>query len=703
MPEETKIHFLDYWRVIKLRKAIILSVFLLVLLTAAAVTFSLPRIYYANVRMRVERERPTVAIFEANAAAGFDPIFQMDQVEILQSQKIGYRVVDKEQLVAKWAISGPESAAKEQAFQILRGRLKVMPVRNSSLIEVGFFSTDPVEAADLANAMGIIYRDSRLEEPMIQIEMGLEKLREEYNAQHKLVETAQQKVNDLRKDLNLDILSNRSRLNEETIQRLHGDRSGAMIAMLVDKTRADQINKLTNAELKRASQQIVGDPQVSSLQTALQNAELQLVKLLQTYGPEHPTVKDATATQKKLDEQLEEAINVMRKSLEIQCEVDRAKVQALEEELRMARVTGAEKEAARYIPFENAQKELEFQVSLRDAIKARVSQESVSIKVPRTAVEIIDQARPSTAPVKPNVPLYLGLAAIAGLALGVMLAFFVEYLDTSVKTIDDVERYLGLPVLGVIPQNVEMLSTVGQDSPHAEAYRVLRANIEFGKKDPQANSITIVSAGAGEGKTTTLFNLAVVCAQNGDKVLVVDSDMRRPTLHKRFGVSNEVGLTDVLMNDVKVEDCIQTTNVPNLYFLPSGKLPKIAIGILKSQKMRDLIQDLKMRYDLVLFDSPPIMGVSDASVLASEVDFAVLVIQYRKYPRAMPARAKQAVENVGGRLIGVVLNSIVMSHDESYYYYNAYYDHYSRSEEATPEAPIEKPAEEAETETKGTY
>jgi capsular exopolysaccharide synthesis family protein len=261
---------------------------------------------------------------------------------------------------------------------------------------------------------------------------------------------------------------------------------------------------------------------------------------------------------------------------------------------------------------------------------------------------------------------------------------------------------LGLPVLGVIPQNVELLSTVGQDSPHAEAYRVLRANIEFGKKDPQANSITVVSAGAGEGKSTTLFNLAVVCAQNGDKVLVVDSDMRRPTLHKRFGVSNEIGLTDVLMNDAKMEDVIQSTNVPNLYFLPSGKLPKIAIGILKSQKMRDLIQDLKMRYDMVLFDSPPIMGVSDASVLASEVDFAILVIQYRKYPRAMPARAKQAVENVGGRLIGVVLNSIVMSHDESYYYYNAYYDHYSRSEEAQPEAVAAAPPA-AEEESKGTY
>ena len=701
MPEETKIHFLDYWRVIKLRKAIVLSVFLLVLLTAAAVTFSLPRIYYANVTMKIEREKMTVAIFEASAAGGYDPVFQMDQVEIMRSQKIGYRVVDKENLVAKWAIGGPESMAKEQAYQNLRSRLKVMPVRGSSLVELGFYSTDPVEAADLANAMAVLYRESRLEEPIAQIEAGLDKLREEYNTQQKLVEAAQHKVNELRKDVDLDVLSNRgARLNEETIQRLHGDRSNAMIQMLVDKTRLDEITKLTDDELKHASPTFLGDPTISNLQSALQSADLQLVKLQQTYGPDHPVVKDAVATQKKLDEQLGEAIKVMRKGLEISYLQDQAKVSALEEQLRSARVTGTEKEREKYIPFDNAQKELEFQITLRDSIKTRINQETVSMKVPRTAVEIIDQARTPTAPSQPNVPLYLGLAALIGIGFGLVLAFFIEYLDTSVKTIDDVERYLGLPVLGVIPQNIEMLSTVGQDSPHAEAYRVLRANIEFGKKDPQANSITVVSAGAGEGKTTTLFNLAVVCAQNGDKVLCVDSDMRRPTLHKRFGLSNDVGLTDVLMNDVKVEDCIQTTNVPNLYFLPSGKLPKIAIGILKSQKMRDLIQDLKMRYDLVLFDSPPIMGVSDASVLASEVDFAILIIQYRKYPRAMPARAKQAVENVGGRLIGVVLNSIVMSHDESYYYYNAYYDHYSRSEDAHTEESEKTPEE---SETKGTY
>lgn len=686
---------------VKLRKAIILSVFLLVLLTAAAVTFSLPRIFYANVRMKVEREKVTVEIFEARAGGGFDPIFQMDQVEIIRSQKIGYRLVDKEDLIRKWQVSGADAMAREQAFQILRSRLNVMPLRNSSLLEVGFYSTNPEECADMANAIGTIYRDSRLEEPTLQIEMGLEKLREEYNAQQKLVVEAQQKVNSLRKDLDLDVIGNRARLNDEVIQRLHGDRSTAMIDLLVSKTRMDQISKLTNAEMKNASPSIIGDASVANLQAALQAADLGLVKLLQTYGPEHPMVKDTQATRKKLDEQLDDAINVMRKGFQIQYEVARAKTDALEKELQTARITSADKEPTKYIPFENALKELEFQMSLRDAIKARVAQEAISIKIPRTSVEIIDQARPPTAPVKPNVPLYLGLAAIAGLVMGIMLAFFIEYLDTSVKTIDDVERYLGLPVLGVIPQNVELLSTVGQDSPHAEAYRVLRANIEFGKKDPQANSITVVSAGAGEGKSTTLFNLAVVCAQNGDKVLVVDSDMRRPTQHKRFGLSNDIGLADLLMNDAKIEDVIQGTNVPNLYFLSSGKLPKIAIGVLKSQKMRDLVQDLKMRYDMVLFDSPPIMGVSDASVLTSEVDFAILVIQYRKYPRAMSARAKQAVENVGGRLIGVVLNSIVMSHDESYYYYNAYYDHYSRSEEAEP-APAAAPAPQ-EGESKGAY
>jgi capsular exopolysaccharide synthesis family protein len=222
----------------------------------------------------------------------------------------------------------------------------------------------------------------------------------------------------------------------------------------------------------------------------------------------------------------------------------------------------------------------------------------------------------------------------------------------------------------------------GPDSPHAEAYRVLRTNILFSQKDPKLNTITVVSGGAGEGKSTTIFNLATVFAQNGHRVLVVDSDLRRPSIHKLLQVSNSIGLTNYLLKQNTLEEVIQTTPLPTLDFMPSGKLPSSSMGILSSAQMKELIRELKRRYDYVFFDSPPIMGVSDASILSSEVDSVLQVIQYRRYPQPMTIRAKQMIEKVGGNLLGIVLNNINMASDENYYYYSGYYyDYYSKQDD----------------------
>ena len=213
----------------------------------------------------------------------------------------------------------------------------------------------------------------------------------------------------------------------------------------------------------------------------------------------------------------------------------------------------------------------------------------------------------------------------------------------------------------------------------------MRTNLLFSRKDEKLNAIAVVSAGAGEGKSTTVFNLAAVFAQNGQRVIVVDSDLRRPTLHKMIRVTNNIGLTNYLLKQNTLEEVIQTTSLPTLDFMASGKLPSSSLGILSSAQMRALITELKQHYDYVFFDSPPVMGVSDASILASEVDMTIMVVQYRRYPQPMNIRAKQMIEKVGGNLVGIVLNNINMSQDESYYYYSGYYhEYYSRDAEQEP-------------------
>ncbi len=279
-------------------------------------------------------------------------------------------------------------------------------------------------------------------------------------------------------------------------------------------------------------------------------------------------------------------------------------------------------------------------------------------------------------PARPRVALNLALGALVGLILGIGLAFFIEYLDTSIKTMDDVETLLGVPVLAIIPRNIQILHHATGDIPDAEAYRILRTNVEFNRAGPDAKTISIVSGGPGEGKSTTLVNLAFIAAQGGYSTLIVDADLRRPVQHTFFDVDNKIGLTNYLTTDMALEDAILPTKVKNLSLLPSGALPADAVGILNSQRMSDLIAELKTRYDIILFDSPPMLGVSDASVLASEVDHTIIVVQHRRFPRAMLTRVKQAIVGVGGNVLGVVLNNVDLKHDQNYYYYTSYYGYY---------------------------
>jgi capsular exopolysaccharide synthesis family protein len=176
--------------------------------------------------------------------------------------------------------------------------------------------------------------------------------------------------------------------------------------------------------------------------------------------------------------------------------------------------------------------------------------------------------------------------------------------------------------------------------------------------------------------------MAYVCAQQGEKVLLIDADLRRPVQHTILGVSNRFGLTNVLLRDVPVEEAIKATSVPNLHFLPSGRLPRTSLGVLDPKRIGELVASLKSKYDVVLIDTPPLVGISDSSIIAKETDGAILVVQYRKYPRDMLIKAKQMVEALGVKTVGAVLNNINVMRDDYYYYYHSYYSDYYHSSQS---------------------
>ena len=400
-------------------------------------------------------------------------------------------------------------------------------------------------------------------------------------------------------------------------------------------------------------------------------------------GARHPQMVAQISQVQGLKRDLDVAVVTLRETLLTNYELVNERL-GLMEETSQAQEEDLVKLATELHSYREATRDYESALELLQQLKVVHSSERVSLTAPTEPITIQEEPKAGEKPVSPKVTLNLVLGAIVGLVFGIAIAFFLEYIDTSVKSLEDVERFLQVPVLAVIPKDVGVLHKQSGMSPDAEAYRILRTNIEFNRKNPEDNSITVVSGGAGEGKSTTLVNLAYVCAQGGYTTLMIDADLRRPRLHTFFDINNSVGLTNYLTTDLMLEDVILQTPVDNLYFMPSGVLPADAAGILNSRRMSELVQEVKQRFDLVLIDSPPILGVSDASVLASEVDLTMIVVQHRKLPRNMLIRVKQAVENVGGQVIGVVLNNVDVRSDNQYQYYTSYYTYYAPS--AEPEA-----------------
>jgi capsular exopolysaccharide synthesis family protein len=696
-PAETKLHFLDYWRIIRIRKTVIMAVFLLVVLTTTAVTLILPESWSSTVRISVEKDVSDIAPlgFQQFSGQTIDPFFIQTEFEKIRSKKVLHKVIENLKLNEKWAerYNNGLPLKTYETFNILKERIDVRQTRNTSLIEIHVFSDAKIkpaqEAADIANEIANVYRTNRVELKREQALGAIETLKEERVKHEKEVEEAQAYADKLRKELKISDIPEfngvASTLEPETLRRLEGARIEVESAY---KGIAEHLGKLrelaTKAPslLRKSILTAFNDELLSKLMQDLSTTEVTLASKATVYGPESPEIKQLAAMQADLNTKVNDRIDGMLSGLEVNVAAKKAQLDSLAQAVDAAKTNDVER-AALFRPYFESKRRLENLQKIMDAVVLRIEQERIDASLPKKGiVEITDPAEPGIRPVSPNLKLNIALGVIVGLIVGVGLAFFIEYLDTSVKTIDDVERALQSPVLGVIPQNVGSLLQEGPESPHAEAYRVLRTNVLFSRKQDDANSLTVVSGGAGEGKSTTIFNLSVVFAQNGERVLLVDSDLRRPSLHKLLNVSNSLGLTSYLLGQSTLEQVIQTTGIPTLDFLPSGKLPSSSLGILNSTQMKDFIREAKRRYDFVFFDSPPIMGVSDASILASEVDLAVLVIQYRKYPQAMTLRAKQMVEKVGGTLLGVVLNNINISQDSYYYYYSGYYyDYYSKREE----------------------
>ncbi len=703
--QESRLHFLDYWRIIRIRKTVIIAVFMLVVITATLVTFILPEQFASTATLKIERDKSDIDELAGNSRiSAFDPYYIQTEFEVIQSETILSRVVDVLDLNTKWGkkYNDGNKFKTQESMGILKNRLNLRPRRNTALIDVQVFSENPNEAAELANAVADTYQLWRLEKGRRLGLGGVKALEDQLKIEDEKIAMVKEELDIIRitnRISDIEIAGTAPMMLSET-EEFRRYQSSKFEKELFYKRQKEQYDKLSAIDLTELRDVLPGfqpDSELSTLISELNTTDQRYVALVNDLGPLHPQLKGVNEQRDLLNKKIDNRVSGILKGLETQVSTAKSELDGIIKAVEDARIIDQDK-LTKTRPYFDKKRVLERLNDLRDLITRKKNIEEIDLKLPKSEqVVIIERAVASIKAVRPNKPLNIILGVVIGLVVGVGLAFFIEYLDTSVKTIDDVERTLQSPVLGVIPQNVGLLIEEGAESPHAEAYRVLRTNLLFARKDDKLNTTAVVSAGAGEGKSTTVLNLATVFAQSGQRVVIVDSDLRRPTLHKLLKVTNNLGLTNYLLKQNTLDEVIQTTAIPTLDFLASGKLPSSSLGILSSSHMKDLIGELKARYDIVFFDSPPIMGVSDASILASEVDMTIQVIQYRRYPQPMNVRAKQLIEKVGGNLVGIVLNNINMSQDESYYYYSGYYhDYYAKNEDSEPVADgkDKKPAEE---------
>jgi succinoglycan biosynthesis transport protein ExoP len=685
-PNEFKLHFLDYWRVIRVRFGIIILAFLLVVITVGVRTYFAPRLYESKVTMEVQPDHADVRIFQptVEGATFGDPRFASTQFQIIQRNEILYPVIDELKLQEKWSQPGMP-LGKQQTVVKLQNMMSIKDVRNTNLIEVSVLSEDPQEAAQIANTIAIVYQNRRIEEHEKVISAAMAQLQDEVAKLQRKVEESfaemvrlakESGISDLAVGLDDTVITpeNSLLLNEEAeVNQLR-----SKVAAL--RTKLDQVDKLKGEELMRALTTLdIPDPTVQLVLPQFQQAEVEEARLLNSgLGRNHPQVKALRAQKAVFVQQLNDSVEMIKQSLQINLRIDESTLAALEEKLEARRAAQQDVRSASST-YTEAKNRYVTNKRILEAAQSRYQTQIMELNMPRNPAKIWEKAEPAAFPSRPRVMVNMIIGVLIGLIVGVGLAVFIEYLDTSVKTLEDVETYLGVPVLAVFPKGISVLHRQPSDTPDAEAYRILRTNVEFNRKSADANAITVVSGGPGEGKSTTLANLAYTCSQGGYNVLVVDADLRRPVQHELFGLENSIGLTNYLTTDLKLEDVIRKSGIENLSVMTSGILPSDAVGVLNSQRMSDMIADLKARYDVVFFDSPPILGVSDASVLASEVDLTIIVVQHRRFPRSMLQRVKQAVVNVGGTVLGVVLNNVDTKHDQRYEYYTSYYNYYYSS------------------------
>jgi len=692
------LHFHEYFKIIRNRLWVIFTIFALTVMSGYYVTnYVLPKIYTATAEIQIHPRGVMVApgIFNNKIDEGFDSTQFQAEFEIMQSPDVLLPIIKDNGLDKIWAKrvfkSNMETLPDQDALGYMTGILKLDFTRGTNIIKIEVSDEVPEECAQIANALADRYKAMRDSEAGDRSKQGIDTLRDQITQQEKVVDEKRALVEKMRSDLGDKGIEVADPTGGNATNQLETDLESRKRDLLQSQEDYDARKVLLQSVINLPDDQFIStldglgrqQQDIAALRADVEKENTDIINLLKDgFEENHPRIVSMRAEVAAKQQQITDLIAGLRNAMKVDTDMAKSRVDLLQKQVDDLTEKVRRETTSALVPFREAQRQLEQQQSLLDVLTVRLKENEADYPLQESPVTIISRAQPPEYPSLPKKPLDMAVSVVAGLFVGIGVAFLIEYLDTSVKTMADAETLLGLPVLTVIPNKGGPMPLI-QDTgrlPHAEGYRILRAKLDLKVQNGIGPSLSMLSGGPGEGKSTTIYNLAVVCAQAGQSVILIDCDLRRPTLHDLLGVSNERGLSNYLRGEGEAVAFVQRTLIPKLQVLTAGNMPMSEIGVLAGDKIRLMLDDLKQRYDLVLIDAPPVLGISDGSIIAREVDYVILVIQHRRYPREISLRAKRAIEEVHGNCVGMVLNCVAVKSDDSYYYYSSYGNYYSKTE-----------------------
>jgi capsular exopolysaccharide synthesis family protein len=699
----SKIDFRAYWRTIRKRWPFVVLSMIVATVVAFVYTYRQPKIYEATCQVIIEPMAPQVLpgakdVVELGTGTYWaNREFYETQYRIVQSTSVGQRTAEKLGLQYDPDYAPIVGASQDLSAlgRALAGQISVKPLKDSRLALITATDRKPQRAALIANTIADTYIEYNLDYKLEGARSAMAWLAEQESDLKRQLEDSELKLYQFKKDRNLLAVSldDKQSMLSQNLASVNSKLTDLHIRILELDAKRRMIEKARN---NIADEETLPEIRENHTIGALRESFVQLSKeygdLSSKYGLEHPKMKaieaEMATVKKAYEAEIDGVLAAFEKSYQELVDNERSLKALMQQEQKDA--IELSKIEVEYKPLQRASEQ---NTKMYGLIASRQKEIDITGPMKTNNVRVLERAIVPGAPVRPKPVQNLLLGLAFGLGVGIALAFVIEALDNTLKTQADVEQFLGTPVLGLVPligsapgseaaqagdnlRERDLGVFLDPKSVAAECCRSIRTNILFMSPDRPLRTMVVTSPSPQEGKTTTAINLGVTMAEAGGRVLIVDTDMRRPRLHRSFGVPNQTGISTVIVGKATLDEAIKRTDVPNLDVLPCGPVPPNPSELLHTERFGAILAECAKLYDRVILDSPPTSAVTDPAVLGNLSDGVVLVIKAGETTREAAMHARRQLVAAKARLFGVVVNAIDFSNPA--YGYDYYYRNYYR-------------------------